>query len=68
VIPMDEIKVAKINEWGDVECPTCGCEILTPPGYDLVPGVGQCPFCQNEFRITELESFLANVRFPLQER
>jgi hypothetical protein len=56
-----DIKIARITERGDVECPSCKCNIGTPSGYDLVPGVGQCPFCRQEFRITELESFVANV-------
>jgi len=44
---------AKVSSLGDLICPYCGAAIITPVGYEVLPGTGTCPLCRKEFRVTE---------------
>ena len=44
-------KIAKINEFGDVVCPTCGMNIIIPEGMELRTGTGKCNACGKNFRV-----------------
>ena len=44
---------AKVSDLGDLICPYCGAAIITPTGYEVRSGVGTCPLCRKEFRVTE---------------
>ena len=38
---------------GDVVCPHCTVQIITPEGMQLVSGVSACPRCRKSFGVTE---------------
>ncbi len=55
---------ATVNKYGDLVCPhvCCPTRIITPLGCDVMEGTGACPFCKEEFRVTEETARLANER------
>ena len=53
---------AGVNEYGDLVCPNCRANIITPYGYDVVPGIGRCSFCEREFTVTQEVADRANGR------
>ncbi len=50
------------NLWGDLVCPGCGCQIITPPGFDVSPGWGRCPRCHTPFRVGAATAAVCNAR------
>jgi DNA-directed RNA polymerase subunit RPC12/RpoP len=53
-------KCAKVNEYGDLVCPNCTANILTPPNLKLKSGIGKCSRCSQEYRVTQEVADLAN--------
>lgn len=53
-------KSAEVGEYGDLRCPNCRANILTPPGMQTKPGIGKCSNCKNEFHVTRKIADLAN--------
>lgn len=51
---------AKVNEIGDLVCPNCTANILTPPTKKIEPGIGKCSRCSKEFKITREVANLGN--------
>lgn len=58
---------AKVSDVGDVICPSCSCNIVTPKGYNpyslcvermiLIPEtLAHCPFCKKSFQVNEEEA------------
>ncbi len=54
--------MTRINERGDLVCPHCGANIITPLGHDVQVGIGLCGICKGEFQVSEEEAKLANER------
>lgn len=48
-----ELAPATLNEFGDVVCPHCRVNIITPAGYKLVCGVAACLRCRQSFEVSE---------------
>lgn len=48
-----ELDKATLNKYGDILCPFCGLNIITPYGAILAPGIGKCPICGRHFEVTE---------------
>ncbi len=44
-----KLSIATYNKFGDIICPECSANIITPPSKRVVSGVGECPYCQGEF-------------------
>ena len=40
------------NKYGDLVCPHCNANIITPPGCDVVAGIGHCDICQRSFVVS----------------
>ena len=57
-----EIQNATVNERGDLVCPYCKANIITPDVMVLQEGMGQCDFCRESFWVTEEAAKLANER------
>jgi len=53
---------AGVNEFGDLTCPSCQANIITPLSMTVLPGVGSCPLCREEFSVTEDVANKANGR------
>ena len=62
------MKPATVNEHGDLSCPHCPAEIITPDDFvvgqkmEVISGVAVCDLCKKEFRVTSAVAFLANER------
>jgi len=54
------IKNIKINKYGDIVCPNCSLNIITPVGAILKEGRAKCPKCNNQFKVTKPLAELAN--------
>jgi hypothetical protein len=54
------LSVRGLNLFGDPICPHCGCNIITPPAFGLVPGIGSCPACRKAFSIDRVTCERAN--------
>ena len=48
-----ELAAATLNEFGDLVCPHCRVNIITPAGYRVVCGVAACLRCRRSFEVTE---------------
>ncbi|MHC4389218.1 MAG: hypothetical protein ACYS8I_07170 [Planctomycetota bacterium] len=57
----------KVNRWGDIICPNCSCNIITPAGCQVVPGVGRCPLCRHKFTLDALLARRANRQSQLRK-
>lgn len=53
-------KCAKVNEFGDIVCPNCTANILTPTRLKLKIGIGKCSRCSQEYKITQEVANLGN--------
>lgn len=64
---INTIPYAQITDEGDVKCPECSCNIMTPKGFNratqrretmiLFSGVsGQCPYCWQPYQVTEQDA------------
>lgn len=42
---------ATTNEYGDVVCPHCSANIITPLNCKLQAGDTECPFCHDTFHL-----------------
>jgi hypothetical protein len=51
-----------VNPFGDLVCPSCGLNIITPWYFDVVPGVGKCVLCATALRVTRRIAKKANHR------
>ena len=51
---------AKINEYGDVVCPNCKANILTPPKMQLKAGNGKCSRCSYVYEVSQEVADLGN--------
>jgi uncharacterized Zn finger protein (UPF0148 family) len=56
------VPAAGVDLLGDLVCPNCGALIVTPWGFDVVPGWGRCPACQRRFKVTRRTAEAANGR------
>lgn len=48
-----ELALGTVNEFGDVVCPHCRVNIITPSGKKLVCGVALCLRCRKSFEVTK---------------
>jgi len=48
---MKMVSIAEQNEFGDVICPHCHANLMTPDGCDLITGEADCPMCGKRFRV-----------------
>lgn len=48
------------NIYGDLVCPTCGANIITPPQQKVVPGIGRCLLCKRHFFVSAELAKLVN--------
>lgn len=52
---------ATINQFGDLVCPVCKANIITPAGCEVQAGEGQCVRCSSLFTVTEDTAKAANA-------
>lgn len=55
------MRKATLNEWGDLVCPGCRVNIITPPEMEVVAGRTDCRFCHCEFEVDEETAANANL-------
>jgi len=64
--PMTALQVlvpaAGVNRFGDLVCPACRVQHITPAGMLVVPGTGCCALCRAAFRVPPRVARLANRR------
>jgi hypothetical protein len=53
---------ARGNLFGDIVCPECGTQIITPPQCQVRPGWGRCPTCKKPFKVTRLVACYCNEK------
>ncbi len=53
---------ARLNAFGDVICPSCGAQLITPPGHYVRSGPARCPICSAGFRVATGTARAANRR------
>lgn len=62
-MPKDEIiKIADVNQYGDLVCPHCKTNIMTPALFEVIPGIGKCEICGRDFEVTDDVALEANSR------
>lgn len=61
------MKDATTNSYGDLVCPGCGLNIMTPPACIVVVGEGMCQVCNAPFRVTLEVAEEANERVKHEE-
>lgn len=49
-----------VNVYGDLICPKCKINIITPAGATVMAGIGHCPMCHIAFEVSEKQTKLAN--------
>ena len=49
-----QLTPGRLNEFGDIACPHCGINIITPAEMELVPGVAVCVGCGKSFDGTRI--------------
>ncbi len=64
----DSVLEATVSSSGDLVCPYCATNTITPPGYLIQPGKGKCDLCNEEFSVTAGAAELANQRAANQDR
>lgn len=68
----EKMKLAKVNDQGDVICPQCGCNIVTPSALSpytrqvekmvLIAGnPGKCPMCATSYQVNAEEALKHNA-------
>ncbi|MBM4025634.1 MAG: hypothetical protein FJ280_09535 [Planctomycetes bacterium] len=64
--PMTALQVlvpaAGVNRFGDLVCPACRVQHITPAGMLVVPGTGCCALCRAAFRVPPRVARVANRR------
>jgi len=55
--------IANIGPYGDLICPSCEANILTPPGLRLRSGKGKCSNCKLIFIVTQEIADKANKKY-----
>ena len=50
--PIAQLTPAMLNEFGDLVCPHCRVNIITPLGYRVSKGVSLCLRCRRSFEVT----------------
>jgi hypothetical protein len=53
---------AGVSEFGDLVCPHCRAQIITPAYAMVEPGWGRCPRCRGAFSVDEYSAKCANLR------
>jgi len=53
---------ARLNAFGDLLCPSCGAQLITPPGHYVRCGPARCTVCSHEFRVATATARGANRR------
>ncbi len=53
---------SRLNAFGDLICPACGAQLLTPPGHYVRSGSARCAICSTPFRVTTTTARAANRR------
>ncbi|MBP7053830.1 MAG: hypothetical protein KBE65_22690 [Phycisphaerae bacterium] len=53
---------SRLNVFGDLVCPSCGAQLLTPPGHYVRSGPARCSICSAEFRVATATARVANRR------
>ena len=63
-LPRDRVKAlgCAVSDFGDLVCPHCTCQIITPPYAMVKPGWGRCPWCHGRFSVDERQAKCANLR------
>ena len=51
-----------LNSYGDLVCPHCRVQWVTPPWLYVKPGYGRCSGCHGIFRVTAATAAEANRR------
>jgi hypothetical protein len=54
--------IAEVTPYGDLVCPSCSCQIVTPERFVLKEGRGWCPLCKKEFLLGKETAELANSK------
>lgn len=62
------MKKAKANSWGDLVCPHCKSNLITPKGYRVQEGRDRCSRCQKRFDVSEDVAKDANLRRRLSTK
>ena len=57
-----EPRTATVNDFGDLVCPACRLNVMTPAGAIVQAGLGRCPRCAEPFVVTRAIAQLANDR------
>ncbi len=52
----------RVNVYGDLVCPSCGAQLVTPTGHYVRSGSAQCSLCGASFRVTTRTARAANRR------
>ena len=53
---------ADINKFGDIICPHCQLQMITPAGMYIKQGQGKCISCGKNFTVSEEKAKLAQER------
>jgi len=67
------MKTCQANDWGDLVCPHCRTNLVTPVTEDrqplrVKPGVSVCQFCSRRFKVTSQAARKANEATGLLRR
>ena len=57
---LPNVPVVGVNRLGDLVCPRCKTNIITPSCMDVIPGTGTCPVCKVEFLVLDTQADEAN--------
>jgi|GEM_PF-3282164 hypothetical protein len=52
----------RVNAFGDIVCPACGAQLLTPRGCYVRSGPARCSLCSTWFRVATATARAANRR------
>ena len=51
-----------VSPFGDLICPHCRCQVITPAYAQVIPGWGRSPRCHRRFSVDEHQALVANQR------
>lgn len=51
----------RVNRFGDLVCPNCRANFITPWHCDVLAGQSRCPLCKAPFRVTTQAARRANA-------